>query len=47
MESRAVALLEEQDKSSDEERQQWYERLKGQNVSLPAVLASQLSWLLD
>ena len=41
------ALLEERDKSSDEERRQWYERLKEQNVSLPAVLASQLSWLPD
>ena len=41
------ALLEERDKNSDEERRQWYERLKEQNVSLPAVLASQLSWLPD
>ena len=41
------SLLEERDKRSAEERRQWYERLKDQNVSLPAVLASQLSWLPD
>jgi len=40
-------LLEHQEAKDEEEQRQWYARLKEQNVSLPAVLASQLSWFPD